>query len=263
MSAAPARRKAAFVTGGRRGIGRAIAVALAGKRFDVVVNDLVEDGNAAETLAAIRAAGQRAAFVAGDVGDLDGHEALVEAAWSAFGGLDCLVNNAGVQTACRGDMLDVPPESFDRLIGINLRGTYFLSQRVARRMLAEPGHDAARPDRSMVFVSSGNAVIATPAQAEYCISKAGIAMMATLYSLRLAEAGIAVYEIRPGMIRTDMTADVFDKYDAVVTSGRVPQPRWGEPEDIGRTVATLAAGELPYVTGHAFHVDGGIHIRRS
>lgn len=263
MSGGAARRKAALVTGGRRGIGRAIAVALARKGFDVVVNDIVEDDNAAHTLAAIRAAGGQAAFVVGDIGDLDGHEALVEAAWSAFGSVDCLVNNAGVQTAHRGDMLDVPVESFDRLMGINVRGTYFLSQRIARRMLAQGNGDPARPDRSMVFISSGNAVIATQTQAEYCISKAGIAMMATLYALRLAEAGIAVHEIRPGMIRTDMTADVFAKYDAAVASGRVPQPRWGEAEDIGRTVATLAAGELPYITGHAFHVDGGLHIRRS
>lgn len=255
--------RAAFVTGGRRGIGRAIAVALAEKGFDVVVNDIVEDDSAAQTLAAIRETGRRAAFITGDIGDLDGQDALVEAAWSAFGSIDCLVNNAGVQTAYRGDMLDVPPESFDRLMGVNVRGAYFLSQRVARRMLAQRTGDATRPDRSMVFISSGNAVIATQAQAEYCISKAGVAMMATLYALRLAEAGIAVYEIRPGMIRTDMTADVFAKYDSAVTSGRVPQPRWGEAEDIGRTVATLAAGDLPYITGHAFHVDGGLHIRRS
>lgn len=253
----------AFVTGGRRGIGRAIAVALAGKGFDVVVNDIVEDDSAAQTLDAIRATGQRAAFVVGDIGNIDGHAELTEQAWSAFGGLDCMVNNAGVQTAYRGDMLDVPPESFDRLIGINVRGTYFLSQRIARMMLEEKAGDAARPDRSMIFISSGNAVIATEAQADYCISKAGIAMMATLYALRLAPAGIAVHEVRPGMIRTDMTADVFEKYDAAVTSGRVPQSRWGEAEDIGRTVATLAAGELPYITGHAFHVDGGLHIRKS
>lgn len=256
-------QKVAFVTGGRRGIGRAIAVALAGKGFDIVVNDIAEDDNAQQTLAAVRALGRQAAFVVGDIGDLDGHEALVEAAWSAFGGVDCLVNNAGVQTAHRGDMLDVPVESFDRLMDINVRGTYFLTQRMARRMLAARNGDPARPDRSIVFISSGNAVIATDTQAEYCISKAGIAMMATLYSLRLARAGIAVHEIRPGMIRTDMTADVFEKYDSAVTSGRVPQPRWGEAEDIGRTVATLAAGDLPYMTGHAFHVDGGLHIRRS
>jgi 3-oxoacyl-[acyl-carrier protein] reductase len=257
------RRRAAFVTGGRRGIGRAIAVALSEDGFDVVVNDIVEDEAVAETLDAIRATGRRATFVCGDIADLQAQDALVDAAWAAFGGIDCHVNNAGVQTSFRGDMLDVPPESFDRLVNINMRGTYFLSQRIARRMLAEPGHSSTRPERSMFFLSSGNAVIATATQAEYCITKAGIAMMATLYAMRLAEAGIAVHEIRPGMIRTDMTADVFDKYDSVVQSGRLPIPRWGEPEDIGRTVAALASGALPYVTGHAFHVDGGFHIRRS
>lgn len=263
MSGAADRQKTALVTGGRRGIGRAIAVALARKGFDIVLNDLARDDSAEQTLASIHDAGRQAAFVSGDIADLAEQGALVEAAWSAFGGIDCLVNNAGVQTAYRGDMLDVPVESFDRLMGINVRGTYFLSQQVARRMLATRTGDPARPDRSIVFISSGNAVIATESQAEYCISKAGIAMMATLYALRLAGAGIAVHEIRPGMIRTDMTADVFAKYDAAVTSGRIPQPRWGEAEDIGRTVATLAAGELPYMTGHAFHVDGGLHIRRS
>ncbi len=255
--------KTAFVTGGRRGIGRAIAVELAKKGFDIIINDVVDDDNAAQTLAAIREAGRKATFIAGDIGDLDAQDELVEAAWAAGGSIDCLVNNAGVQTAYRGDMLSVPVESFDRLMGINVRGTYFLSQRIARRMMAHRVGDPARPDRSMIFISSGNAVIATETQADYCISKAGIAMMATLYSLRLASSGIAVHEIRPGMIRTDMTADVFEKYDAAVTSGRVPQPRWGEAEDIGRTVAALAAGDLPYMTGHAFHVDGGLHIRKS
>ena len=160
-------------------------------------------------------------------------------------------------------MLDVPVESFDRLLSVNLRGPYFLTQRIAKRMMSEPAGDPARPQRSIVFISSGNAVIATPAQADYCISKSGIAMMASLYALRLAEYGIAVHEIRPGIIRTDMTADVFEKYDGWVKAGGVPLARWGGAEDVGRTVGALAAGLLPYSTGHAFHVDGGIHIRRT
>ncbi len=263
QSPAGQKRRTALVTGGRRGIGRAIGYALAEQGFDVVVNDLVHDAAGDETLAGIEARGGRARFVAGDVADIDRQEALVEAAWSSFGGLDCLVNNAGVQTAYRGDMLDTPVESFDRLIDVNLRGSFFLTQRIARRLIAAPAGDVTRPTRSIVFVSSGNAVIATPAQADYCISKSGIAMMATLYALRLAEHGIAVHEVRPGIIRTDMTADVFDKYDSWVQNRGFPLARWGEPEDIGRTVAVLAAGLLPYSTGHAFHVDGGIHIRRT
>ncbi|MBI5128322.1 MAG: 3-ketoacyl-ACP reductase [Rhodopseudomonas palustris] len=255
--------KVAFVTGGRRGIGRAIAYALAGHGFDVVINDVMRDQNADETLAGIASRGVRGAFVQGDIADLDSQERLVSQAWDALGPISCLVNNAGVQTAFRGDMLNVPPESLDRLLGVNVRGTFFLTQHVARRMIADRSGDHARPDRSIVFISSGNAVIATPAQADYCVSKAGVAMMSSLYALRLAEYGIAVHEVRPGIIRTDMTADVFDKYDGWVQSRGFPQARWGEAEDIGRTVGVLAAGLMPYITGGAYHVDGGMHIRRT
>nr|WP_255561733.1 3-ketoacyl-ACP reductase [Pseudohoeflea sp. DP4N28-3] len=252
-----------MVTGGRRGIGRAIAFALVEHGFDVVINDLERDNAVEETLAGIVARGGRSAFVKGNVAAVEDHEKLVDAAWSAFGPLTCLVNNAGVQTTHRGDMLDVPVDAFDRLISTNLRGSFFLTQAIARRMLAEPGGDAKHPDRSIIFISSGNAVVATPAQADYCISKSGIAMMSTLYALRLAEHGIAVHEVRPGIIHTDMTADVREKYENWVQSGGFPQRRWGQPEDIGKTVGVLAAGLLPYSTGDAFHVDGGIHIRRT
>ncbi|MFT4119665.1 3-ketoacyl-ACP reductase [Bradyrhizobium sp.] len=256
-------KKVAFVTGGRRGIGRAIAYALAGHGFDVVVNDVVRDDSAEETLEGIAGRGVRGAFVEGDIADLDKHESLLAKVWDALGPVSCLVNNAGVQTAFRGDMLNIPPESLDRLLGVNVRGTFFLTQQAARRMIADRSGDMTRPDRSIIFISSGNAVIATPGQADYCISKAGIAMMSSLYALRLAEHGIAVHEIRPGIIRTDMTADVFDKYDGWVQSRGFPQARWGEAEDIGRTVGVLAAGLMPYVTGGAYHVDGGMHIRRT
>ncbi len=262
MSVQQQQRRAAFVTGGRRGIGRAIAYALAEQGFDVVVNDLERDDAAEETLAGIAERGGRAAFVVGNVAALDQHARMVDEA-AVFGPLACLVNNAGVQTAYRGDMLEIPVESFDRLIDVNLRGSFFLTQRIAKRMIAEPAGDVTRPARSVIFISSGNAVIATAAQADYCISKSGIAMMATLFALRLAEHGIAVHEVRPGIIRTDMTKDVFEKYDGWVKGRGFPLARWGEAEDIGRTVGVLAAGLLPYSTGHAFHVDGGIHIRRT
>lgn len=253
----------ALVTGGRQGIGRAISWCLADEGFDVVVLDLEQDRAAEETLEGVRQRGRKAAFVAGDVSRIDDHKQMLSQAWGEFGPISCLVNNAGVQTAYRGDMLDIPVESLDRLIGVNLRGSFFLTQAAARKMITEPAGDPTRPDRSIIFVSSGNAVIATPAQADYCISKSGIAMMATLYSLRLAPYGIAVHEVRPGIIKTAMTADVYDKYDAWAKSGGFPLARWGEPEDVGRTVATLASGRMPYSTGHAFHVDGGIHIRRT
>ncbi len=262
MSSASTQRRAAFVTGGRRGIGRAIAYALAEQGFDLLVNDLECDAAAEETLLGVTERGGRAAFVVGNVADLAQHDRIVAEA-NQFGPLSCLVNNAGVQTQYRGDMLEIPVESFDRLVDVNLRGSFFLTQRIAKHMIAEPAGDATRPARSIIFISSGNAVIATGTQADYCISKSGIAMMATLYAMRLAEYGIAVHEVRPGIIRTDMTADVFDKYDAWVKGRGFPLARWGEPEDIGRTVGVLAAGLLPYSTGHAFHVDGGIHIRRT
>lgn len=255
--------RVALVTGGRRGIGRAIAYALAGHGFKVIVNDIERDAAAEETLVGIAERGQEAAFVKADISDLDAHEAFVEEAWGAFGPIDCLVNNAGVQTAYRGDMLDIPPESLDRLLSVNVRGSFFLTQRLARRMADHDHGDRTQPKRSVIFISSGNAVVATPGQADYCISKSAVAMMSTLYAIRLAEYGIAVHEVRPGIIRTDMTADIFEKYNDWASSGGFPHARWGEAEDVGKTVGVLAAGLLPYSTGDAFHVDGGIHIRRT
>ncbi len=257
------RARRALVTGGRRGIGRAIAYALADNGFDVAIVDLDHDDVAAETLDGIARRGRNGVFVAGDVADLGQHERIINEVRRALGSISCLVNNAGVQTRHRGDMLEVPPESFDRLISVNLRGAFFLTQRIAKIMRDDDVGDRTRPDRSVIFISSGNAVIATAAQAEYCVSKAGVAMMSTLYAMRLAEYGIAVHEIRPGIIQTDMTKDVFDKYNGWVESGGFPQARWGQPEDIGRTVAELASGRMPYSTGHAFYVDGGMHIRRT
>lgn len=248
----------ALVTGGRRGIGRGISLALAEAGFDVVVNDLVEDEAAAETLRLVRERGRRAAFVQADVADLAAQERLVEQAWAAFGGVDCLVNNAGVQVAQRVDMLESTPESWDRLLGINLRAPFFLSQKMARRWLAEPRADARR---SLVFIASVNAVAASTNRPEYCVSKAGVSMLTKLFALRLAEAGVHVYEIRPGVIETDMTAGVHDMYSQAIAAGAIsPIRRWGQPEDIGKAVAALASGALPFATGDAYHIDGGFHV---
>jgi 3-oxoacyl-[acyl-carrier protein] reductase len=255
--------RVALVTGGRRGIGRACAYALADDGFDVVINDLERDSAADETVKVIGERGRRAIFVQGDLADLGQHERIVREARKAFGPLTCLVNNAGVQTKHRGDMLDTPPESFDRLMSVNLRASFFLTQRVAKMMRDDDAGDRTRPERSVIFISSGNAVIATAVQAEYCISKAGVAMMSTLYAMRLAEYGIAVHEVRPGIIQTDMTRDVFEKYNGWVEAGGFPMARWGQAEDVGNTVAQLASGRMPYSTGHAFFVDGGMHIRRN
>ncbi|MBB5695220.1 3-ketoacyl-ACP reductase [Muricoccus pecuniae] len=252
-------RPAALVTGARRGIGRATCAALAARGFDVVGADLSEEG-VAETAEAVEAAGGRFAFRQADVAALEDHAALLDAAWDAFGGLECLVNNAGVGAMRRGDLLEVTRESWDRAFDVNVRAGFFLAQGVARRMLAAGAPERAR--RSIVFVSSANATLASPERGEYAASKAAVSMVARVFALRLAEEGIAVHEIRPGVIRTDMTAPVAAAYDARIAAGLSPIRRWGEAEDVGRTIALLAAGDLPFTTGDAFHVDGGLHLGR-
>jgi NAD(P)-dependent dehydrogenase (short-subunit alcohol dehydrogenase family) len=255
-----ARAPIAFVTGARRGIGRGIAYALADAGFDVVVNDRVDDAATRETLAAVGAKGRRAAFVQGSIAELPAHAQLVAAAFDAFGTVDCLVNNAGIQVKVRGDLLDVTPASFDEILAVNLRGTFFLTQAVAKRMLAER-RSAGDPPRSIVTISSANARLVSLNRAEYCFAKTGLAMLSQLFALRLADADVACYEVRPGVIRTDMTAAAKDRYDRLIAEGLTPIRRWGEPEDVGRTVAALASRALPFNTGDAFHVDGGLHIK--
>lgn len=252
-------KPAAFVTGARRGIGRATCVALAAKGFDVVGADIAEEG-AAETRAAVEAAGGRFAFLQADVADIAGHAALLDAAWGAFGGLECLANVAGVQVAVRQDMLETTPESWDRLLDVNTRAVFFLSQGMAKRMIADGA--PKRGHRSLVFVSSVNAVMASLNRAEYCVSKAGVSMVARLFAMRLADHGINTYDIQPGVIRTDMTRKVWDSYGAQIEAGLTQIKRWGEAEDIGGAIATLAAGAMPYSTGHSFPIDGGMLMPR-
>lgn len=252
-------KPAAFVTGARRGIGRAACVALAEKGFDVVGADIAEEG-AEETRHAVEAAGGRFVFLQADLTDVAAHGSLLEAAWGAFDGLECLANVAGVQVAKRQDMLETTPESWDRLLDTNTRAVFFLSQAMARHMIAADA--PKRGHRSLVFISSVNALMASVNRAEYCVSKAGVSMVAKLFALRLAEHGINTYDIQPGVIRTDMTRDVWDSYSALLEQGFAPIRRWGEAEDIGRAVATLAAGAMPYSTGHAFPIDGGLLMPR-
>jgi len=255
-----ARAPIAFVTGARRGIGRGIAYALADAGFDVVVNDVLDDAATRETLETIGAKGRRAAFVQGSIAELPAHSTLIAAAFAAFGTVDCLVNNAGIQVKVRGDLLDVTPASFDEILAVNLRGTFFLTQAVAKRMLTER-RSTGDPPRSIVTISSVNARLVSLNRAEYCFAKTGLAMMSQLFALRLAEADVACFEVRPGVIRTDMTAAAKDRYEKLIAEGLTPIRRWGEPEDVGRTVAALAQRLLPFNTGDAFHVDGGLHIK--
>lgn len=241
-------RGAALVTGGARGIGRAIATALSGAGFAVAVADRepVDDDPGSLRLRA-------------DVADIDGHAALLREVEAALGPLACLVNNAGVTSLVRGDPLDLTPESFDRSVAVNLRGTFFLTQAVARRLLAG---EAGGTTRSIVTISSANAEIVGLNRADYCMTKSALSMMSKVFAARLAAAGIVVAEIQPGIIRTEMTAPATEKYDAYIAGGGVPMARWGTPEDVAAAVVAVATGALPYWTGDALRVGGGLHLHR-
>ena len=198
--------------------------------------------------------------VAADVTRLDQHDALVAAATGRWGRVDCLVNNAGVGVMQRGDLLDVTPESFDRCIAVNTRAVFFLTQAVARHMLTQD--PIAGRHRSIVTITSSNAVAVSIARGEYCVSKAAASMIARVFAVRLAEAGIGVYEVRPGIIETDMTLPVKDMYDEAIADGLVPAKRWGTPDDVAATVRSMAEGRLIYTVGQAVAVDGGLTIPR-
>ena len=215
----------------------------------------------AKTVAELTDRGARAHFVRGDIADLTQHARIIDTLYSALGGLDCVVNNAGVSVERRGDLLDVTPESFDRVIGINLRGTFFFTQAVARRMIAE-SRPAEAPARSIITISSSNAWLIGPDRAEYCISKTGLSTMTKLFALRLASQRIYTVEVQPGIIRTDMTAVATEKYDCLIPGGLTPIARWGKPDDVGRAVAALATGAIPFSTGHSYRIDGGLHIHK-
>jgi NAD(P)-dependent dehydrogenase (short-subunit alcohol dehydrogenase family) len=247
----------ALVTGARRGIGRAIAFALADAGFALVVNDVVADGASDETMAGIESRGARSVFVEGDIARLETHGAMLDAVEAELGPIGCLVNNAGVQVPERVDLLETTPDVFDHLIAVNLRGTFFLTQEVARRMLGSAGEG-----RSIITISSINASMASVEKGPYCVSKAGLTMVNRLFALRLAAHGIAAYEIRPGLIRTDMTARVRESYGAAIANGLSPIPRWGEPEDVAGAIASLATGAIPFSTGSAFTIDGGVELPR-
>jgi NAD(P)-dependent dehydrogenase (short-subunit alcohol dehydrogenase family) len=194
------------------------------------------------------------------LGDLESHAAMVGAAYDAFGPIDLLVNNAGVAPESRLDLLETTPESYMRVMRINLEGPFFFTQRVALRMIESVGEDAKAPQ--IVFVTSISATTASPNRAEYCVSKAGLSMTAQNYAVRLAEYGINVYEIQPGIIRTDMTEGVSDKYDALIEEGLLLQKRWGTPEDVGQAVLAIAERRLAYATGAVIEVGGGFGVRR-
>ena len=254
------RRGVALVTGGRRGIGKAIALALAEEGFAVAVNAETDADDLHATVAEIVAMGVPALALVGDVAELAGHEALLDAAEARLGPLTTLVNNAGVGVLERGDPLDVTPASFDRCLAVNARAVFFLSQCFARRLLGRP-RDAAR-HHAIVTITSANAEAVALNRAEYAVSKAAASMATRAFAARLGAAGIDVYEVRPGVIATDMTAPALDDYRRRIEAGLTLTPRVGQPADVGAAVATLASGRLPYATGQAIHVDGGLALAR-
>lgn len=260
------RRPVAFVTGARRGIGRGIAIELARCGYDVAGGDVQHDpGDRQHGLSEVqtRVGELGAAFlpVVGDVADLEAHQPMLDAVLRRFGAIDVLINNAGVAPSERRDVLETTPESFDRVTGVNTRGTFFLTQRFARQMVRHVREGTAvRP--SIVFITSVSADTSSPSRAEYCISKAAASQAARVFADRLTEFGINVYEVRPGIIETAMTEPVKEKYDALIGEGLVPQRRWGLPEDVGRAVAALVRGDFAYSTGMVVEVSGGMNIRR-
>ncbi len=247
----------ALITGGQQGIGLGIAAALAGAGFAVALAAEVDPGAEAVT-EALAALGGDARYFRHDLRDVAGAAGLMDRVEAALGPVTTLVSNAGVPAKVRGDMLDLAPENFDFVMDVNLRGGFFLAQEAARRMLAAP----AGPYRSMVFVTSVSAAMVSVERAEYCISKAGAAMMAALFAVRLAPHGVGVFELRPGIVATGMTAGVREKYDARIGDGLVPAARWGAPGDIGAAVLPLVRGEMAFATGAVIPLDGGLSIPR-
>lgn len=247
----------ALVTGGQQGIGLGIAAALAGAGWAVALAS--EQPKDAEAVAAALAALEpRARYFRHDLRDVAAVPALLGSIEAELGPVTTLVSNAGVAPRVRGDMLELLPDNFDFVMDINLRGAFFLAQAAARRMLALP----AEPYRSIVFVTSISASMVSVERAEYCLSKAGGAMMAALFAARLARDGIGAFEIRPGIIETAMTSGVRDKYTPLIDGGLVPAGRWGQPADVGAAVLPLARGDMAFATGTVVPVDGGLSIPR-
>lgn len=253
-------QKVALVTGGTRGIGLAIATQLAQDGYALAVTDLVDEAEAAARLVNLKAIGP-ALYIRSNLAVEADRADAVEKVLAAFGRIDALVNNAGVAPKVRADLLETGEESFDFVLGINLKGTFFMTQRVANAMVKQV---KALPGSAPVIVnvSSMSAYTVSVNRGEYCISKAGVSMTTQLFAARLAEYGIAVHEVRPGIIETDMTSGVKEKYDNLIGGGLLPVKRWGTPQDVANAVSALCSGKLGYSTGEVINVDGGFHIVR-
>ncbi|HXH49457.1 MAG TPA: 3-ketoacyl-ACP reductase [Terriglobia bacterium] len=259
---------AALVTGGSRGIGRGICLTLARAGFGVAINytSNAEAAKECERLcveAAPSANKVKFETIQADISDTQGRVRLMEFVERQWGWIDLLVNNAGVAPEVRADLLEATEESFDRLIAVNLKGPYFLTQAVANYWISGLRYlPAGREKPKVINISSLSAYAASVNRGDYCVSKAGLSMATQLFAVRLAEYGINVYEVRPGIIATDMTAGVQEKYDRMIAEGLTPIARWGTPEDVGRAVTAIAQGAYPFSTGEVINVDGGFHLRR-
>lgn len=257
-------QRVALITGGARGIGLGIATRLAGEGFSLVLNGLRPEADVAEALAPLRQTGCRVDYVSGDIGLATDRERLIAETIRLHGRIDVLVNNAGITSPGRRDILEATEEAFDRVMAVNLKGAFFLTQLAARQMIerkkANPADAAVRG--YIINVTSISADFVSTNRGDYCLSKAALAMSTKLWAARLAEFGIDVFEVRPGVIRSDMTAGVVEKYDHLIAEGLTLDRRWGETDDIGRVVAMLVRGDLPYATGQVLKIDGGMTIHR-
>jgi len=251
----------AVITGASRGIGRAVTISLAAEGFDIAAIARSIDSEGMETLGPEVEKHGTSFFPIGlDISCTACHKEVVSNILDRYGRIDFLVNNAGVAPLQRADVIDLSEESYDRVMNINLKGPVFFAQKIAREMIwIKQIITDYKP--KIVFISSVSAVMGSTNRSEYCISKAGLSMATTIFAARLSKEGILVYEVRPGIIQTDMTARVKDKYDKMIEDGLIPQKRWGLPEDIGKAVASLARGDWDFSTGTVFEVSGGLNIR--
>ena len=254
-------KRVALITGGSRGIGFGIAKHLARNGFDLALNGVREENAVDDALQELRNAGAKVLYCQGDVSLTADRKKIIEQVKKHFGKLHVLVNNAGVAPKERKDILETSEESFDRLIATNLKSTYFLSQQVANWMIEQKKASASFTS-CIINVSSVSATAANVNRGEYCVSKAGISMVTQLFAVRLGEFDIPVYEVRPGVIHSDMTAGVKEKYDKLFEDGLAVQKRWGYPDDVGKAVSALALGNFPYSTGQVIMIDGGLTLSR-
>jgi 3-oxoacyl-[acyl-carrier protein] reductase len=256
-----ASRPVALVTGGTRGIGLGIARALAARGWDLALAGMRPDRDVEPVVRGLGDSGADVLYVSGDIASSSNRSRLADAVISHFGRLNALVNNAGRAPRVRADLLEASEASFEEVLRTNLQGPYFLTQRIAPLLVEQRRLAPAEPS-AIVFVTSVSASMVSPNRGEYCVSKAGLAMAASLFAVRLAPDGVPVFEVRPGVIATDMTAAVKDAYDRRIAEGLIPAGRWGTPEDVGRIVAALVSGDVPYATGSVIHVDGALAVPR-